>query len=203
MISVSLSIYLYHSHRSNQSEAISYAMSVVRDDYATAQGQDQIAIAADEKNLTQRHAAENVEAGSLKPEQYAHTGSYDVDPFAANRDTHNAEDYLEFRTMGWVTAGVVGTAEVGLTKILLGNDVDVQGIALGLLSYPSTFARLGMVGGVIATVGLAILAYLTCWIMVDFKMKHMGVLNYGDAMGVVLGKWGKRVIGTGVVLKVS
>jgi len=60
-----------------------------------------------------------------------------------------------------------------------------------------------MVGGVIATLGLAGLGYLTCWIMVDFKMRHMGVLNYGDAMGVVFGKWGKRFVGTGVVLKVS
>jgi len=59
-----------------------------------------------------------------------------------------------------------------------------------------------MVGGVIATLGLAGLGYLTCWIMVDFKLKHMGVLNYGDAMGVVFGKWGRRFVGTGVVLKV-
>jgi len=62
--------------------------------------------------------------------------------------------------------------------------------------------RLGMVGGVIATVGLAVLGYLTCWIMVDFKLKHMGVLNYGDAMGVVFGPWGKKIIGTAVVVKV-
>jgi amino acid permease len=74
---------------------------------------------------------------------------------------------------------------------------------LGLLSFPSIFERLGVVGGVIATIGLAGLAYLTCWIMVDFKLKHMGVMNYGDAMGVVFGKYGRIFVGTGVVLKVS
>ena len=58
-----------------------------------------------------------------------------------------------------------------------------------------------MVGGCIATIGLAFLAYLTCWIMVDFKCRHMGVMNYGDVGGVLFGKWGRRFIGTGVILK--
>lgn len=44
-----------------------------------------------------------------------------------------------------------------------------KSIALGLLSFPSIFLRLGMVGGVITTVGPGILAHFTAWIMVDFS----------------------------------
>lgn len=76
-----------------------------------------------------------------------------------------------------------------------------QNIALGILSFPSIMMRLGVVGGIIATVGLGIIAYVTAWIMIDFKLRHMGVMHYGDAGGVVFGKWGSRIFGTGMVLK--
>ncbi|KAL0241923.1 hypothetical protein I308_106097 [Cryptococcus tetragattii IND107] len=65
--------------------------------------------------------------------------------------------------MGWIQAGLVSTAE---------------SIALGLLSFPSIFLRLGMVGGVITTVGPGILAHFTAWIMVDFKLKHPGTNSW-------------------------
>jgi hypothetical protein len=78
---------------------------------------------------------------------------------------------------------------------------DQQNIALGLLSFPSIFLRLGVVGGVISTIGLGTLAYITAWMMIEFKMKHMGVMHFGDAGGVIFGKWGKRVFGIGMILK--
>lgn len=78
-----------------------------------------------------------------------------------------------------------------------------KSIALGLLSFPSIFLRLGMVGGVITTVGAGTLAYFTAWIMVDFKLKHPGVMHFGDAGGVLFGNWGRRILGIGLVLKVS
>ncbi|WWD00941.1 hypothetical protein V866_007879 [Kwoniella sp. B9012] len=111
--------------------------------------------------------------------------SYDVDPFSAQRE-ENAEDYVDFRSMGWVQAGLVATAE---------------NIALGALSYPSIFLRLGMVGGLIANIGLGVLAYITAWIMIDFKMKHMGVMHFADAGGLLFGKWGRRILGAGMVAK--
>ncbi|OCF40859.1 hypothetical protein I317_05309 [Kwoniella heveanensis CBS 569] len=111
--------------------------------------------------------------------------TYEVDPFSAQAE-ENAEDYVDFRSMGWVQAGLVATAE---------------NIAVGVLSFPSVFLRLGIVGGLIATLGLAALAYITCWIMIDFKMKHMGVMHYGDAGAVMFGPWGRRILGTGMVLK--
>lgn len=68
-------------------------------------------------NYNEKNAQENIgteEASlALKPDQVAVTNSYDVDPFAANHESAR-EDYLEFRTMGWLNAGLIGTAEVCL-----------------------------------------------------------------------------------------
>ncbi|WRT64466.1 uncharacterized protein IL334_001398 [Kwoniella shivajii] len=111
--------------------------------------------------------------------------AYEVDPFSAQRADHE-EDCVDFRSMGWVQAGLVATAE---------------NIALGALSYPSIFLRLGMVGGLIANVGLGVLAYITAWIMIDFKMKHMGVMHFADAGGLLFGPWGRRILGAGMVAK--
>lgn len=80
---------------------------------------------------------------------------------------------------------------------------NAQNLALGLLSFPSVFERLGVVPALIATLGLGALAYATAWIMVDFKIRFMGVANPGDAGEVMFGKWGRRVFGWGLVLKVS
>lgn len=57
---------------------------------------------------------------ALKPDQMAVTNSYDVDPFAANQETAR-EDYLEFRTMGWLNAGLIGTAEVSSQSVTVGR----------------------------------------------------------------------------------
>lgn len=74
---------------------------------------------------------------------------------------------------------------------------------MGLLSFPSIFNRLGMVGGVIATLGLGFLAYITAWIMVDFKLRYPGVMNYADAGTVMFGKRGGQILGVGMFLKVG
>lgn len=38
--------------------------------------------------------------------------SYEVDPFSAQREFHTAEDYVDFRSMGWIKACLIATAEV-------------------------------------------------------------------------------------------
>lgn len=71
-----------------------------------------------------------------------------------------------------------------------------------MLSYPTVFYQLGMVGGVIATVGLGIMAYFSAWVMVDFKIRHMGVMNYPDIGDIIFGKWGRRIVAVGLTAKV-
>ncbi|KAL1406657.1 hypothetical protein Q8F55_008363 [Vanrija albida] len=114
--------------------------------------------------------------------------NFEVDPFHQQRDAKDNGDYVDFRTMGWFRAGLIATAE---------------NIALGILSFPSVFQRLGLAGGIITTLGLGLIAFLTAWIMVDFKIRHMGVMHFGDAGGVVFGKWGARIFGWGMVLKAT
>jgi len=84
-------------------------MSVTRSDTRN----DHITSAYDEKKPSMDADVSRAEQASvaLKPDGFV-ANSYDVDPFAIN-EAQNSEDYLEFRTMGWVSAGVVGTAEVG------------------------------------------------------------------------------------------
>lgn len=38
--------------------------------------------------------------------------SYEVDPFSAQRGFHTEEDYVDFRSMGWIKACLIATAEV-------------------------------------------------------------------------------------------
>lgn len=38
--------------------------------------------------------------------------SYEVDPFSAQRDLHGDDDYVDFRSMGWIKAFLIATAEV-------------------------------------------------------------------------------------------
>lgn len=106
------------------------------------------------------------------------------DAFTGGREKQ--EDHVEFRTMGWIQAAFVCLAEA---------------IALGLLSFPSIFARLGLVGGLIANLLLALLAYVTAWIYIDFKLKYMGCMNVADAGRIIFGKWGGRIFGAGVIVK--
>ncbi|GHJ86239.1 hypothetical protein NliqN6_2641 [Naganishia liquefaciens] len=126
------------------------------------------------------------ETGSLKANRAIVTApEFEQDIFAAQANRDDG-DYVEFRTMGWVQAGLVALAE---------------GIALGTLSFPSIFMRLGIFGGVIATVGLGALAWLAASWMVDFKRRFPATMNYADAAFVIYGKWGYRICAFGMVAK--
>ncbi|ORX41300.1 transmembrane amino acid transporter protein-domain-containing protein [Kockovaella imperatae] len=111
--------------------------------------------------------------------------AYNVDPFQAHKDAGH-KDYVEFRTCGWITAGVVTTAEA---------------IALGTLSFPSTFLRLGIVGGVICTLLAGFLTCITTFIIVDFKLRHMGCTNWPEVGTVLGGKVANRILAVGLVAK--
>lgn len=66
----------------------------------------------------------------------------------------------------------------------------VEAIALGTLSIPSTFATLGMVAGVICSVGIGCIAIYTSWIVGLVKLKFPHITTYPDAGGQMWGKFG-------------
>lgn len=91
-------------------------------------------------------------------------------------DRHIYESGIQkFSRLGWKR----------LTVVLI-----VEAIALGSLSIPSTFATLGMVAGVICTVGLGLVAIYTSWIIGKVKLAFPEVAHYADTgrlMGARLG----------------
>jgi hypothetical protein len=71
----------------------------------------------------------------------------------------------------------------------------VEAIALGSLSIPSAFATLGLVPGVIITVGVGFIAIYTSYLIGQVKLKFPEVAHYADAVGLIWGRFGKELAG--------
>lgn len=71
----------------------------------------------------------------------------------------------------------------------------VEAIALGSLSVPSAFATVGMVGGVILTVGLGFVAIYTSYVVGQVKMRYPHVAHYSDAVQLIWGRFGYELTG--------
>ncbi|KAK7179954.1 hypothetical protein DPSP01_009878 [Paraphaeosphaeria sporulosa] len=71
----------------------------------------------------------------------------------------------------------------------------VEAIALGSLSVPSAFATVGMVAGVILTVGLGLVAIYTSYVVGQVKLRHPEVQHYSDAVGLIWGRFGYELTG--------
>lgn len=55
---------------------------------------------------------------------------------------------------------------------------------------PSAFASLGMVAGVIVTVGIGLIAIYTSYIVGQVRLKHPHIRHYADAVGIMWGRFG-------------
>lgn len=71
----------------------------------------------------------------------------------------------------------------------------VQAVALGSLSIPAAFATLGMVAGVICSVGIGLIAIYTSYIVGQVKVKFPHVEHYPAAGGLMFGRVGSEVVG--------
>ncbi|KAF2725022.1 hypothetical protein K431DRAFT_216491 [Polychaeton citri CBS 116435] len=76
----------------------------------------------------------------------------------------------------------------------------VEAIALGSLSIPSVFATVGMVAGVILTVGIGLVAIYTSYVVGQVKLKFPHVEHYADAVRLIFGRVGYEVTGVMFVL---
>ena len=68
-------------------------------------------------------------------------------------------------------------------------------ISLGILSLPSTVATLGLVGAIILIVGLGSLATYTGFVMGQFKLRYPHIHNMADAGEVLMGRFGRELLG--------
>ena len=71
----------------------------------------------------------------------------------------------------------------------------VEAIALGALSIPSAFATLGMVAGVILSVGIGLIAIYTSYVVGQVKIRNPEVEHYADAVGLIWGRFGYELTG--------
>ncbi|KAJ5907771.1 hypothetical protein N7495_000453 [Penicillium taxi] len=70
----------------------------------------------------------------------------------------------------------------------------VEAVALGSLSIPKTFATLGMVAGVICSVGIGLIAVYTSYIVGQVKVKFPHVTDYPEAGRLMFGRWGYEIL---------
>ena len=92
----------------------------------------------------------------------------------------------KFNRLGWKR----------LTVVLI-----VEAIALGSLSIPSSFAALGMVAGVLCTVGIGLIAIYTSHVVGQVKLKFPLVANYADAGRLMMGRFGYELVTVMLVLQ--
>jgi hypothetical protein len=102
------------------------------------------------------------------------------DEIAGEIATLEARGNAHFNRLGWKR----------LTVVLI-----VEAIALGALSIPSAFATLGMVAGVITTVGIGFIAIYTSYVVGQVKLAFPHVQHYADAGQLMMGRFGYELIG--------
>ncbi|KAH8171034.1 transmembrane amino acid transporter protein [Sarocladium implicatum] len=103
-----------------------------------------------------------------------------ADPNSLLVQQKTVEGTEKFSRLGWKR----------LTVVLI-----VEAIALGSLSLPQAFATLGMVAGVILTVGLGLVAIYTSYVVGQVKLKYPEVSHYADAGRLLFGRWGYEIVG--------
>ncbi|KAF1936166.1 N amino acid transport system protein [Clathrospora elynae] len=120
------------------------------------------------------------------PPNYRHDDAYsegkksDPEMMPVDKTETVQEGSEKFNRLGWQQ----------LTVCLI-----VEAIALGSLSIPSAFAKLGMVPGVIMCVGLGFVAIYTSYVVGQVKMRHPQVSHYSDAVELIWGRFGKELTG--------
>ncbi|KAK1755574.1 transmembrane amino acid transporter protein-domain-containing protein [Echria macrotheca] len=100
-----------------------------------------------------------------------------------NRDflcEKQASGEAKFKRLGWKR----------LTIVLI-----VEAIALGALSLPSAFATLGMVAGVICSIGMGLIAVYTAYVIGQLKLKFPHISDYAEAGRLMFGRVGFEIIG--------
>lgn len=73
-------------------------------------------------------------------------------------------------------------------------------ISLGILSLPAAVAGLGLVPAIIILIGMGILASYTGFVIGQFKARFSHITSMADAGEVVMGRFGKELLGGGQML---
>ncbi|PYH98427.1 amino acid transporter [Aspergillus ellipticus CBS 707.79] len=112
--------------------------------------------------------------------------------FASPQFEADMADKMSYTERNIYEAGIEKYNRLGwkrLTVVLI-----VEAIALGSLSIPSSFATLGMVAGVITTVGLGLVAIYTSYVVGQVKLKFPEVAHYPEAGRLMFGRVGYEIV---------
>ncbi|KAK4213471.1 transmembrane amino acid transporter protein-domain-containing protein [Rhypophila decipiens] len=90
------------------------------------------------------------------------------------------QGHQKFHRLGWKR----------LTIVLI-----VTAIALGSLSLPGAYATLGMVPGVILTIGLGMVAMYTSYVVGQMKIKYPQIAHFADVGKLMFGRTGYEILG--------
>lgn len=102
------------------------------------------------------------------------------DPFG-----NEEEGEVKYRVMSWWQCGMLMIAE---------------NMSLGILSLPSAMATLGLVPGVIILIGMSGVSWYTGYVIGQFKLRFPQTHSMGDAGELILGRFGREVMGIGQLL---
>ena len=109
----------------------------------------------------------------LAPDEEKKEEGYDLEPQSSNQ-----EGQQKFCKLGWKR----------LTICLI-----VEAIALGSLSIPDAFAKVGMVAGVTLCIGIGLLAIYTSYVVGQVKLQYPEANHYADAVRLIWGRFGYEV----------
>ncbi|KAL8296480.1 hypothetical protein RB597_005864 [Gaeumannomyces tritici] len=123
--------------------------------------------------------------GAVLSGEVGHIGSGEMGDIEKHKTAAGA---AHFNRLGWKR----------LTVVLI-----VEAIALGSLSLPRAFAQLGMLAGVILTVGLGLVAIQSSDVVGQVKLKYPHVSHYADAGRLLFGRVGYEVVGVMFILQLT
>ncbi|RJE23334.1 hypothetical protein PHISCL_04320 [Aspergillus sclerotialis] len=102
-------------------------------------------------------------------------------------DAFGDEEFAEvkYKTLKWWQCGILMVAET---------------VSLGVLSLPAAVAGLGLVPSIIILVGLGMVATYTGYVIGQFKWRYPQVCNMADAGEVMMGPFGRELLGIAQML---
>ncbi|CAO1614498.1 unnamed protein product [Parajaminaea phylloscopi] len=105
-------------------------------------------------------------------------GAYEEDVFVSEEAYERAQKGKEkMKRLGWIKMSVL---------------LCVEAVALGALSLPGAFASLGMVAGVILTIGIGLIAIYAGCLSARLYMRYPHLRSYADAGRILFGGLGPR-----------
>ncbi|OQE43631.1 hypothetical protein PENCOP_c003G08510 [Penicillium coprophilum] len=128
----------------------------------------------------EKHAADGKVDGPLEKDLEKKLDAKQLEPFG-NEET--AE--IKYRTMKWWHCGMLMIAE---------------NVSVGILSLPSAVATLGMVPAAIMILFVSALSWYTGYVIGQFKLRHPEVHSMGDAGEILMGPFGRELLGIGQLL---